>query len=97
MLCVLLPIHYHPGNGTEFYEFDNEKDAQEDVKDINMEIDALLLARELDITSLEAIARLVLGKDVSTMTSSEIKRDMLLFAKRYPSDFLDAADDPMLK
>jgi len=90
-------LHYHPGNGTEFYEFDNEKDAQQDVKDINMEIDALLLARELDITSLEAIARLVLGKDVSTMTSSEIKRDMLLFAKRYPEDFLDAAGDPMLK
>lgn len=90
-------LHYHPGNGTEFYEFDNEKDAEEDVEMINFEIDALMMARELDLTSLEAIARLVLSRDVSRMKSSEIKRDMLLYAKRYPVEFMEAASDPLLK
>jgi hypothetical protein len=90
-------MHYHPGNGSEFYEFDNEKNAQEDVEMINFEIDALMMARELDLTSLEAIARLVLSRDVSKMKSSEIKRDMLLYAKKYPVEFIEAAEDPLLK
>jgi hypothetical protein len=93
-------LHYHPGNGSEFYEFDSEKDAQEDVIELFSEIDALLLARDLadkDITTLEAVARLVLGGDVDRMSSAEIKRDMMLFAKRYPQDFMEAASDPMLK
>ena len=31
------------------------------------------------------------------MTTSELKRDVILFAKNYPEDFLDAIDDPMLE
>jgi hypothetical protein len=93
-------LHYHPGNGTEFYEFDAERDAQEDVQELFSEIDALLLARDLadkDINTLEAVARLVLRGNVDTMSSAEIKRDMMLFAKRYPQDFMEAASDPLLK
>ena len=93
-------LHYHPGNGSEFYEFDAERDAQEDVQELFSEIDALLLARDLadkDITTLEAVARLVLSGNVDNMSSAEIKRDMMLFAKRYPQDFMEAASDPMLK
>jgi hypothetical protein len=93
-------LHYHPGNGTEFYEFDAERDAQEDVQELFSEIDALLLARDLadkDINTLEAVARLVLSGSVDNMSSAEIKRDMMLFAKRYPQDFMEAASDPMLK
>jgi hypothetical protein len=93
-------LHYHPGNGSEFYEFDAERDAQEDVQELFSEIDALLLARDLadkDINTLEAVARLVLHGNVDLMSSAEIKRDMMLFAKRYPQDFMEAASDPMLK
>jgi hypothetical protein len=93
-------LHYHPGNGAEFYEFDAERDAQEDVQELFSEIDALLLARDLadkDINTLEAVARLVLSGSVDNMSSAEIKRDMMLFAKRYPQDFMEAASDPMLK
>ena len=92
-------LHYHPGNGTEFYEFDQEKDAQEDIQYINAEIDALLLVRDLadaNINKLEAIARLLIGDAVANMTSSEIKRDMMLYARRNPIDFIDAANDPSL-
>lgn len=93
-------LYYHPGNGTEFYEFDAERDAQEDVQELFSEIDALLLARDLadkDLSTLEAIARLVLNSNVDLMSSAEIKRDMMLFAKRYPQDFMEAASDPLLK
>jgi hypothetical protein len=92
-------LHYHPGNGTEFYEFDSERDAQEDVEYLVSEIDALIAVRELtqnDFNKLEAIARLVLNGNVDTMSSAEIKRDMMLFAKRYPQDFMEVLDDPSL-
>ena len=92
-------LHYHPGNGTEFYEFDSERDAQEDVEYLVSEIDALIAVRELtqnDFNKLEAIARLVLNGNVDTMSSAEVKRDMMLFAKRYPQDFMEALDDPSL-
>ena len=92
-------LYYHPGNGSEFYEFDSEKDAQEDVEYLVSEIDALIAVRDLsqnDFGKLEAIARLVLNNDVDKMSSAEIKRDMMLFAKRYPHDFMEALDDPSL-
>jgi hypothetical protein len=92
-------LHYHPGNGTEFYEFDSERDAQQDVEYLVSEIDALIAVRELtqnDFNKLEAIARLVLNGNVDTMSSAEIKRDMMLFAKRYPQDFMEVLDDPSL-
>jgi hypothetical protein len=68
-------LHYHPGNGSEFYEFDSEKDAQEDVEELFSEIDALLLARDLadkDINTLEAVARLVLKVNVDKMISADM-------------------------
>lgn len=92
-------LHYHPGNGGEFYEFDSEKDAQEDVEYLFNEIDALIAVRELtqnDFNKLEAIARIVLAGNVDSMSSAEVKRDMMLFAKRYPQDFMEALDDPSL-
>jgi hypothetical protein len=92
-------LHYHPGNGSEFYEFDSEKDAQEYVEELVSEIDALIAVRDLsnnDFGKLEAIARLVLHGNVDKMSSAEIKRDMMLFAKRYPQDFMEALDDPSL-
>lgn len=92
-------LHYHPGNGTEFYEFDSERDAQQDVEYLVSEIDALIAVRDLtqnDFGKLEAIARLVLAGNVDTMSSAEVKRDMMLFAKRYPHDFMEALDDPSL-
>jgi hypothetical protein len=92
-------LHYHPGNGSEFYEFDSEKDAQEYVEELVSEIDALIAVRDLsnnDFGKLEAIARLVLHGNVDKMSSAEIKRDMMLFAKRYPQDFMEVLDDPSL-
>jgi hypothetical protein len=93
-------LHYHPGNGHEFVEFDNEKDAEEDMAFMYSELDAQLAARDLaanDFNTLEAVARILVGGRVEKMSSSEIKRDMMLYAKRYPQDFLEAVNDPSLK
>ncbi len=93
-------LHYHPGNGSEFIEFDNEKDAEEDIQSMYSELDAQLAARDLaanDFNTLEAVARILVGGQVDKMSSSEIKRDMMIYAKRYPQDFLEAVNDPSLK
>ena len=51
------------------------------------------LARTIDIDDAEAILRVELGSKVSSMSSKEIKRDLLLFAKKNPKLFVDLAND----
>ena len=41
-------------------------------------------AREMDIDMAEAIMRVELGSEVVKMSSKELKRDLLLFARRQP-------------
>jgi hypothetical protein len=90
-------LHYHPGNGGDFYEFDNEKDAQEDMMMLYDQLDAQLAARDLDVSTLESVARLLMGSNVDAMKTSELKRDVMMFAKRYPQDFMEAINDPSLR
>ena len=37
------------------------------------------------------------GIDVSKVSTAEMKRDILVYARNYPEDFLDIINDPMLK
>jgi len=60
-------LHYHPGNGVEFYEFDQEKDAQQEIKQMYDVLDAQLIAREMSFEELEPIARLLLGGSIDMM------------------------------
>jgi len=50
-------------------------------------------AQKLDIDHAEAILRSEIGNEVSKMTSKELKRDLLLFAKNNPNLFLELAND----
>ena len=84
---------YHPLKGVMYEEFDAVQEAEWDISDIEIEIDALNLARELDIDMLEAIIRVDQGSAVKNMTSKEIKRDALIYAKRNPALFLQLAGD----
>jgi len=90
-------LHYHPHNGIVFCEVDKEKDATSQVEDLNIEVDALIEARKLEIGQIEMLTRVLFGVDPSTVSTAELKRDILVFAKRYPQDFLDAINDPELK
>jgi hypothetical protein len=58
-----------------------------------MEIAALNLAKELDVNQLEAIVRVEYGTKVDELSSSELKRDALVFAKRNPMLFIELAQD----
>lgn len=89
-------LHYHPMNGKRFEEVDNEKDASAQVEHLNYEVDALIEARSLSLAQLESVCRVLFGRDVSKMSSAELKRDVLIFAKRDPRSFLEVVKDPEL-
>ena len=86
-------LSLHPQKDKMFYEYDAEVIAVDEVENIEMEIEALNLARELSIDHLEAIMRVENGSSVSTMSTKELKRDSLVFAKRNPALFVELATD----
>ena len=84
---------YHPLRNRMYEEFDAVKEAVDDLEYIQFELEALNLAAAMDIDQAEAIMRVEYGSKVSEMTSKEIKRDIILFAKRNPSLMLELAND----
>ena len=84
---------YHPLSGQFFREHDKLAVAQDQLYDIELEIHALNAAQQMDIDQAEAILRVELGSQVTKMGSKEIKRDLLMFAKRNPKLFIDLAND----
>ena len=58
-----------------------------------MEIAALNAAQSLDIDMAEAVLRVEVGSRVSNMDSKELKRDLLLYARRNPRLFLELVND----
>ena len=84
---------YHPGLGPKYTEFDPAFEAEDDLDYLELEVDAMNLAFSMDIDDAEAIVRVEVGSRVNKMSSKEIKRDLLLFARRNPSLFLELAND----
>ena len=84
---------YHPKRNILFYEYDAEAKAKDEVDIIELEIEALLLAKQMELAQAEAIVRVNVGSEVSKMTSKEVKRDLLVFAKKDPELFLELAND----
>ncbi len=90
-------LHYHPLNGKRFMEVNNEKDAAEVVEALSVEVDALVEAKNLSIEQLETVGRVLLSADTSKMTTAELKRDILIYAKNDPQGFMRAISDPQIK
>lgn len=84
---------YHPLKDKKYYEFDSVVEAEDDLDIIELEIHALNAAMDMDVDQAEAILRVEKGSSVSNMKSKELKRDLLLFAKRKPELFLSLAND----
>ena len=84
---------YHPDRNKMFYEEMPVKNAINDIAWLEMEIEALNAAKNLDIDMAEAIMRVEIGSKVSDMSSKELKRDLLLYAKRNPELFLELVND----
>ena len=90
-------LHYHPMNGSHFEEIDNERDAQEDVEELNLEVDALIEARQMSLEQVENVSRVLFNKDTSNISTAELKRDILIFARNEPREFLRLIKDPSLQ
>ena len=90
-------LHYHPMNGSVFVEVDKTVDAAKEVEDLNFEVDALIEARQLTIEQLEVVSRVMFQKDVTNISTAELRRDVLIYAKKEPRSFLEILNDPLLK
>tara|TARA_R100001594_G_scaffold5008_6_gene16344 strand:- start:5287 stop:6105 length:819 start_codon:yes stop_codon:yes gene_type:complete len=84
---------YHPHKGSIFEEHMPIKDAEDHLDWLEFEVAAMNAANNLDVDMMEAVMRVEIGSDVSKMSSKELKRDLLLFAKRSPKLFLELVTD----
>jgi hypothetical protein len=84
---------YHPDRNKRYKELDVVEIAEDELSEIEYEIEALNIAKDLEIDHMEAILRVEMGSSVSEMSSKEIKRDLLIFAKKNPVLFLELVND----
>jgi len=84
---------YHPHRDKLYEEYKPAAIAADEIDILNIQVDALIAARNIDIDMAEAIMRVEKGSDVSNLSSKELKRDLLVFARNNPKLFLELADD----
>jgi hypothetical protein len=84
---------YHPKRNKVYTELDEVKEATDELQVLESEFKAISYAREMPLDQAEAVLRVEVGSSVSNMSSKELKRDLLIFAKRNPYLFLDLATD----
>jgi hypothetical protein len=84
---------YHPLLNKKYYEHNPVAIAEDELEDLNVQVDAMMAARTMDVDDAEAILRVELGSKVSSMTTKELKRDLMLFAKKKPDLFMELAND----
>ena len=91
-LQLLLSL-YHPKRNVVYSEFEPQVIADNQVDWIELEIEALNMAQSLEVDACEAILRVEQGSKVSKMSSKEVKRDILVYARNNPQAFLELAQD----
>jgi len=84
---------YHPHKDKLFYEFDPVVVAEDELDWLEYEVEALTIAKDLDIDTAEAIMRVEKGSEVSNLSSKELRRDLLIFAKKNPQLFIELVSD----
>ena len=89
-------LSLHPLVGIVFEEVDNEKEAAVEIESLNTEVDALIEAKSLALSQLEMVYRVLFGKDPTTVSTAELRRDVLIYAKKDPKEFLRVLRDPEL-
>ena len=76
-----------------YFEHKPQEIAENQVDILELEIEALMVARDLDIEMAEAVMRVELGSKVANMSSKELRRDLLLYARENPMVFLELVND----
>ena len=84
---------YHPDRNIAYEEWKPTVAAEKQLDWLEVELDALNAAQNLDIEMAEAVLRVEMGSKVSGMSSKELKRDLLLYAKKNPVLFLELVND----
>jgi len=84
---------YHPDKDKLYVEHKPQQRAAEQLDMLEMQADAIIAARDMDVDMAEAIMRVEKGSSVDKMSSKELKRDLLVFARNNPVLFLELADD----
>jgi hypothetical protein len=86
---------YHPYTlQGRIMEYKPEQIAANETDWIELELEAMTVAKSMDIDEAEAILRAQYGsQQVSNASSKELKRDLLILARNSPSLFLDLAND----
>jgi hypothetical protein len=84
---------YHPHKDKLFYEHKPVEIAEDQLDWLEFEVEALMIAKDMDIDLAEAIMRVEIGSRVNKMSSKELRRDLLLFAKKSPKLFLELTTD----
>ena len=84
---------YHPDRDVIFYEDKPIARAESHLDWLEFEAEALMTAKNLDIDMVEAVMRVEVGSKVSEMSSKELRRDVMIFAKNDPKLFLELVTD----
>ena len=84
---------YHPNKNKVYAERDEVIEASNELDNLELQVEAMAMAMNMDVDKAEAILRVELGSGVSKMSSKELKRDLLLFAKGNPELFLELVND----
>ena len=84
---------YHPLKGKVYEEFSAKEEAVDQLEVLDLQIDAMNAARSIDVDQAEAILRVEIGSKVNEMSSKELKRDLMLFARNNPALFINLAND----
>ena len=84
---------YHPCLGKYYEEYKPQELATNEVEWIEYEMQAMNLAKALTVDEAEAIMRVEIGEKVNDLSSTELKRDVLIFSRKQPILFLELAQD----
>jgi hypothetical protein len=84
---------YHPESNKTFFEVDKKKEAVIEFDNLEIELEAMNLANDMSIDEAEAVLRVEAGSEVDKMSTKEMKRDLLVMARRNPALFIDIAQD----
>jgi hypothetical protein len=84
---------YHPNKNKLYREKDEVVEATDELDFLYLEAEAMNAAMNMDIDQAEAILRVEVGTKVGDLSSKELKRDLVIFAKRNPGLFLELAND----
>jgi|9_EtaG_2_1085328.scaffolds.fasta_scaffold01398_6 hypothetical protein len=89
-------LYLHPHRDRVYEEVNEEKEAKADIASLEVEVEALIAAKQLSLSQLEMVNKVLFGTNVDTVSTAELKRDVLVYARREPQHFLEVLNDPQL-